>query len=222
MKTNWSVILSLCLSGTVTMAMPVLAQDSVRKLPRQAQSVIYLHVNADKGVECGLLKPWERAAIKAQTLRITQRWSQDDSHHVADAIRDKIAKTQCDDAAMVGWISGSKKGFETEFLSPHLVMYRTMANMETPPKPFTAITQRLDYRDAISRIDAQFAALEASGAKAEGGKSWEDYRAGIAAIVTDSVVAMDSGTDPMSKKMREVQTMMATSAVLVESWLAAP
>ncbi len=175
---------------------------------------------AERGRECDLLTAWQSAAIRVQTLEQTRDWDNDRRQRIGDAINERVAAMACDDAGMTGWIGAASRGFDTEFLPPYLVVYRTLAQMDNPPMTFTAVALRHDFAAAIERIDAKFAELEASGAKAEGGKSWPDYIETTGQWAEQFVQRVNGEETERKMTMDEAAGWIAQSAMVTELWLA--
>lgn len=189
------------------------------RLSSRDRSVILLHVIADKGTECGLLDQWEGMVIKVQARQERQNWDKARRQRAARHIADDLETKTCDDGLVNGWIDAAKRNLSAEGLAPFLVMYQELAKLDMPPAIFDGATQRLDYTDEIARIEAEFERLEASGLKAEGGKEWDEYRAGLKVFLDEAVEALDSGDLNTSRKAGQALTYIATSVRVVETWL---
>lgn len=192
------------------------AQD----LPREGDSVILLHSIASRGLECGLLAPWEAATIRAQTPDIIARWSGAEREVVSARLATRRAEMACDAETLAGWIDATRGGMEAEGLAHFIVIYRALATMDTPPPILDAITGRVDYTAPVAAIDAKLAELERSGAVPEGGASWPEFIARTGEAVTSFAEAIASGT-PASGNMPldRAAAIMAQSAHVTELWL---
>ncbi len=185
----------------------------------KVKSAAFLEVVAAKGAECDLLRPWQATALRALNYRDMENWSAELREELAGETSRRLSETDCDNESMTAWIDGASKGFDSEMLPPYLVAYRAMARMENPPKAFSYITLRTDYAPAIAAIDAKLAALEASGAVAEGGKPWPDYIARTERFVEGFAQTLNSA-DAAGEKADQAAAWLAQAALVVEQWLA--
>ncbi len=192
---------------------------SAQQPSSQVRTAAMLEVFATRGVECGLLRPWQAAALRSANQQDMANWQDERRKTLAPELDRQLAETTCDNQTMRAWIEGASRGFDSEMLPPYLVAYRTLASMETPPKVFTATTLRLDYAPAIAAIDAKLAELEASGATAEGGYSWPDYIARTQSAIEEFVATL-TAADASGGDADEAAAWLAQSALMVELWLA--
>lgn len=196
------------------------APAQAENLPSRDRSVIMLHVIADKGLECGLLNEWESMVIRVQARQERRNWDRDRRQRAAAAIASDVAEKGCDDGLVTGWIDAARPNLSAEGLAPFLVIYQELAKLDTPPEMFDAASLRLDYTDAIDRIEAEFARLEAEGRVAEGGQGWDEYRAGLKVFFDEAVIALAAGEPAASRKSREALNYISFSVRVVETWLA--
>ncbi|MEM9170575.1 MAG: hypothetical protein AAGC56_13100 [Pseudomonadota bacterium] len=184
----------------------------------QIKAAAFMETVATRGLECGLLRPWQASAIRALTLTDLDRRTPAQRAEFAPELDRSLAERSCDDEGVQAWVDAASRGFESEMLAPYLVVYRALAASPAPPKLFTQTATRLQFAPAIAAIDAKLDALAASGLPAEGGKPWPDYIAGVEAAVLDLTAALDDPDAPPAKR-REAAVMAAQSAHIVELWL---
>lgn len=188
-------------------------------LSSQARSLVFVELAAERGLQCGLLTRWQAATLRAQVADAMTDWDAESRSEAARQVKEQAAETPCDSEAITIWIEAARRGLESEYLSPYLVIYRTVARLQPPPEAFSAVALRLDPTPAIAAIDAKLAALEASGATAEGGKPWPDYIAGIESAVQDLVEALRTGHETGGFEPGEAAAYLAQSALITELWL---
>lgn len=221
MRHHKSCLISLCLGLAVALItfadMTAKAQDE--PLSSRDRSVILLHVIADKGTECGLLDQWESMVIKIQARQERRNWDTARRQRAAAIITKDLAEKTCDNSMITGWIDAARPNLSAEGLAPFLVIYQELARLEKPPALFDSATQRLDYTDVIARIESEFSRLQAAGFKAEGGKAWDEYRAGLKPFLDEALASLESGDLSTSRKAREALTYISTSVRVVETWL---
>ncbi len=180
--------------------------------PPKVRSGALVEMIATRGVECGLLKSWQGHALHALALEDRKGWSAELVASLRTETARLIADTDCDAEILTVWIEGASNGFDTEMLPPYLVMYKTLATMEDPPRVFLATSLRLDPAPVIAAIDAKLLELAQSGRKAEGGKDWPDYIADTEAAVLEFVDSLEAeGGD-------QAAAWIAQSALVIEEW----
>lgn len=184
----------------------------------KVRTAAFLEVITIRGVECGLMRPWQAAALRALNRQDMMRWDNESRAQIVPEVERKLAESDCDDEAMRVWIEGSARGFDSEMLPPYLVAYRMLAKMDKPPRVFAATALRLDYAPAIAAIDAKFAELEASGAVAEGGYSWPDYIARTEGFIKEFVATL-ADPEASGTAADDAAAWLAQSAFIVELWL---
>lgn len=208
-------------------ACALLAAASMAPAPARAQgeaspkvrTAAFLEMVATRGRECGRLRSWQAAALRALNLEDMSGWSFAQREAMIAESERQLAEAGCDNEAMTLWIDGARRGFEAEMLAPYLVAYLTLVGYEDPPPLFTKTTTRIRYGPAVQAIRDKLAALEASGAAPEGGGSWEEYidktgtrvRALVAAFANDEA-------DP--RERRDAGAWIGQTAHIVELWLA--
>lgn len=204
--------MALCVGGGAV------AQEG---LPSAVRSNAFVQMVAERGLECGLLKPWESAALAGMVRDDMSRRSEElQAQMEAEAAR-LSAETSCDANALNVWIEGSSPGFEREILPPYLVAYLQLAQMETPLEVFTDTTSLDDYGPAIARIEAKIDALEAEGVMPEGGMSWPAFMDRVEDFVAGFSAMLDSG-DQDSAEIAQAKGMIEKSALITELWLQEP
>lgn len=204
-----AILLSACVVSIVT--------ASAQPIPGSVKTAAFLEVTATRGLECGLLRPWQASALRALNLRDMENWNADRGALLATEVERSIAETSCDDEAMQAWINGARPGFDREFLPPYLIVYRTLVGYEDPPKVFSRTAVRLRYLPVIEAINAKLAAIEASGAVAEGGKSWPDSTKGVQEHARGFVATLTNPEASLAER-DEAAGWIAQSAHIVELW----
>ena len=194
---------------TVAVAQPV---------PSSVRSAAFLEAIATRGLECGLLKPWQASALRALNLSDMERWPETRRASLGDEIKRSLAERDCEDKGVAAWIEGASRGFDSEMLPPYLIVYRSLAQLENPPAVFSSTTTRLRYDPAIEAINSKLSALEASDMKPEGGGQWPEYIAGIEKAAGDFVATLANENAAPSER-DQASVWIAQSAHIVELWL---
>jgi hypothetical protein len=211
-------IRSLILLVSLALAPPAAAQNS--GLPGQQQSAVLVELMADRGLDCGLLRPWQAASLRIQTREAMARFDEAGRAAVAAEIDARRPKTGCDDPLLNAWIAGAEPNFEREYLPELLEGYRAFARQDAPPAVFLEAAARTDYAAALALIDAKLAALEAAGVRPAGQTSWRalaERQAGFAAQISAAI----SGTGDAGRFSREQAAQIAEDVAHVgELWLA--
>jgi len=209
--------------ATAAMAMAVLAGGpaAAQGLPGQERSFALVSMFAERGDDCGLLRPWQAATLRAQVEEASRGWDGDTLARVMEERARLIAETACDSELLNAWIEAAQEGFDAEYLPPYLVVYRALARMDEPPAAFTAVTLRLDYAPAIDAIGSHLDAMAASGRPAEGGKPWPEFIARTEAFALEFAARLeDEGDVADSRYSRgEAAGWLAQSALVTELWL---
>lgn len=203
--------LSLAVSGGLV--------AQAQEVSPRVRTAAFIEVAAARGLDCGLLRPWQAAALRALNLRDMGGWTPERRAELLAEVRRRASETACDDAALNEWIEGSRPGFDREMLPPYLVVYRTLAGEEVPPGVFSHTALRVDYGPAVDAIDAKLAALEAAGVVPEGGKPWPEYIARTNAFVSQFLETLaDPDTPPAEAD--QAASWLAQTAHIIELWLA--
>lgn len=203
--------------AAILSAGPAAAQNN--GLPTRAQSVILMNFIADKGLECGLARPWQAALIEAMVLQETLQFDAGQRAEMAALAAERSAEADCDNGMLTAYLDAALPNLEAEGLSNYLVIYRAFAEMETRPAVFEHIALRDDYAPAVAAIGEKLAALEASGAVPDGGGSWDAFIAGTAEAAGE-LAGMLTGENPDARySPDEAAALIAQTALIVELWL---
>ena len=203
---------ALIFAGLTLIAPPAAAQDS---LPSHDESVALLHVIALKGSECGLLRPWEAATVQALADQGSLGWEPGRRQAMERQKQARLSRTACDAPVLNVWIDGARPGLEGEYLSLHLVVYRTLLSLPEASGPVSRAVHRTTPGADIAAIDAQLARLEAAGAAPDGGGPWPEFIARTSAAVERYVPMLDRGEAPA-----EVAFLIPRAIAISELWLA--
>ncbi len=198
-------------------AAPLRAQQA----PPDPASYIFLATVADRGLNCGLLKPWQVAAILSEAGRLLNAFEEADRDGVIAQATEQAAATPCDDAGVNQWIQGATPGIEREWLPPNLALYRALATMDEPPQLFLDIVGDTDLTSAVASIDAQIASFEIGGLVAEGGLAWDDYLSQIADVAAQ-IVSAAAGEPDAAFPQDDATSYIVDAAVIVTLWLSDP
>jgi hypothetical protein len=87
--------------------------------------------------------------------------------------------------------------------------------MQAPPDAFREAATRASPAADIAAIDAKLAALEASGARPDGGGPWPEFIASTSAAVEQFAPMLDQGEAPA-----EVAFLVPRAIAIAELWLA--
>lgn len=207
---------------TTAFAAAVLAATAAGAQDRDPDldGAVFIEVMSQRGAECGLLRPWQAWTLDAQTAELMQAWSAERRAEAAARIAAQAAETPCDNAGLTGWIAAASAGFEREYLPPFLVVYRTLATEETPLTLFSSLSRIDDRAAAVAMIDAQFAALEASGARAEGGKTWPEFIARTETFASGFADQLRGAAPEDPRQTADAAaSWIALSVIITELWL---
>ena len=193
-------------------------QANADPIPGQVKSALFLEAVATRGLECGLLEPWQASSLRALNIQDMERWSQERRNLFDSEIDRSLSNRSCDDEAIAAWIEGASRGFDVEMLPPYLIVYRTLVGYETPPTVFRNTTTRLRYGPAVSAINDKLTELAASGHKPEGGGPWPDYITGIEDAAREFVSTLADKEADLQKR-NQASAWIAQSAHIVELWL---
>lgn len=203
--------LSLVISGVFAAA--------AQEVSPRVRTAAFIEVAAARGLDCGLMRPWQAAALRALNLRDMEGWTPERRAEVVAEVQRRVAETACDDEALNVWIEGSRPGFDREMLPPYLVVYMTLAGAEAPPRVFSQTALRIDYTPAVDAIEAKLAALEAAGVVPEGGRPWPEYIDRTQAFVSRFVETL-ADPDAPPAEVDQAAAWLAQTAHVVELWLA--
>lgn len=203
-------MVKLIVASLIALAAPMVAAGD--PISQRVKSNALIETIAQRGQACGLLSDWEALSLKAMALEDRSRLDPEQQIQVGHVVQDKLSGMSCDDELLNVWIDGARRGFDTEMLPPYLVVYRTMATMEMPPKVFSATSLRRDYAPVLQAIDDKLSSLSTSGHLAEGGKPWPEYIAGTEQAAREFASSLESeGGD-------QAAGWIAQSALIVEAW----
>ena len=181
-------------------------------VPANVRAAAFVEMIAVRGVDCGHLEIWQGQALRALALEDRRSWTASRVEALKAETARLLDETDCDSEALTVWIEGARAGFDYEMLPPYLVAYKTLSEMDSPPRVFLATSLRLDHTPVIAAIDTKLEILAASGRKAEGGKDWSVYAADTRAAVLDLSNSLEAeGGD-------QAAAWIAQSALIVEQW----
>ena len=198
---------------------PSTQSGSELQLTNAMQATALLQVIEQRGLECGLLSKWRAATLRAQILDAMSEWNTDKRDAAAAHTQTLAAQTGCDAALLTNWISMASRGFDSEYLPPYLIIYRTLAMMETRPAVFEAAALRYRFAPAIAAIDAKIAALEAEGRVPDGGGSWPDFVAKTSNHTRSLAVTLNGEADDARYSADQAAAFFAQAALITELWL---
>lgn len=202
----------------VTLTLALAPHALAQGLPGQEDSLVLVSIIAERGEDCGLLHDWESAGLQAQVIEGIRQRDDDSRARIIENRQTRLAEMDCSDELLNAWIEGARPNLGYEVLPPYLIVYRTMARMETPPTVFTATALRLDYTPVIAAIDRHLDMLESSGRPAEGGADWPEYVSGIEAHAAE-FAALVTGEGPEGRTSRDQAAgWIAQSALITEMW----
>lgn len=192
-------------------ANPTFAQG----LPNQVQSVVLLNIIAAKGAECGMLRPWEATIVSSLAEQETLNWDEERKAAAAAETETRLGETNCETPVVSSWIEGARPGIASEYLSLYIVVYRTLLEMDDPPQIFEDLAMRDTPDEDIAAIDDALAAMEASGARPDGGGPWSQFIERTEEAVQQFVPMLDAGEAPP-----DVAFLMPKAITISELWLA--
>jgi len=198
--------------AVLAMAVAACATVAADPVPSKVRSGAFVEMVAQRGVECGLLKRWQDLSLRALSLQDRNGWAEEDVAALRAETARLVSATACDAESLTLWIEESRKGFDSEMLPPYLVAYKTLAEMDAPPRVFSATSLRLDKAPVLAAIDRKLEALAASGRPAEGGKPWPEYIDRTSAAILGFAGSLEAeGGD-------EAAAWIAQSGMIVEIW----
>jgi len=202
------------------MALALLASTNAaaQNVSSKVKTAAFLETIATRGAECGLLRPWQAASLRALNLHDMKDWPVERRIMLPAEVARQLVETDCETQAMTLWIEASSKGFDSEMLPPYLVVYRRLAQSAAPPPIFTQTAARVRFAPAIDAINKKLAYLEASGAVAEGGKPWPEYITNTEEAAAEFATLLDDETAPLDRR-NEAAGWIAQSVHIVELWL---
>jgi hypothetical protein len=207
------------LFAAVAASASLLASAAAQELPSQFRSLVFLDALAIRGEACGLLAPWQGAALAAQVDDATRGWDETHRTQLDTDAAARAAALGCDDEGMNVWINGAQRGMESEILAHYIVAYRALSQMNPPPAPFVEASTRGDHAGASAAIEQKLQELQASGAVPEGGHPWPDFIARTSAGVTEMARAYDAGEPPPRASREQAEAWFRDSARITELWL---
>lgn len=206
-------MVKLMTASLIALAAPLAATGD--PVSQRVDANALIETIAQRGQTCGLLSDWEALSLKAMALEDRKRLDTEQQNQVGQVVQEKLSGMSCDDELLNIWIDGARPGFNIEMLPPYLIVYRSMAKMETPPKLFSATSLRLDYTPVLQAIERKLSSLSASGHLAEGGKPWPEYIAGTEQAAREFAKTLETeGGD-------QAAAWIAQSALIVEAWFQA-
>jgi hypothetical protein len=192
------------------------APSAAQGLPSRDQSVVLLNTIALKGAECGLLRQWEAAIVRSMAEQDMLSWDGPRRARVAAETDARLTDTNCDTPSFVSeWIEGARRGIATEQLSLYLVIYSTMLQMDDPPMIFNELAERDSPAVDIAKIEEALVAIEASGARPDGGGPWPQFIERTSGAVREFAPLLDAGEAPP-----EVAFVIPNAIAITELWLA--
>lgn len=195
---------------------PALAET----LNPRLRSAVFMEVISARGVECGLLAPWEGAALRVQMIEELSRLSEADRAAVTEAAAVRGAQTPCDSPSITTWIEAAQPNMDTEMLPPHLLVYRALTERDPRPDFFTARTGTVDVAAVRAAVDAKIADYAASGARFEGGKPWDAYATRTGEQI-EAVIGAATGTGPAGFPPERARAMLEQAIEITHIWAGA-
>jgi hypothetical protein len=200
------------------LAAPLAAQNS--GLPNPVETVVVMELIVERGLECGLLRPWQGAGLRIQIRQDRERLDEAEHAQVAREVEARRPDMGCDDGLLTTWIGAAGPNMEREFLPELLTAYRALALLADVPAPFIEASGRDDFEEAIARVDDKLAELEASGVRPPGGMTWEELEVRQAGAVAEFATVMAGGGTEGSPSVAQAERLVRDVAVVVELWLA--
>jgi hypothetical protein len=202
------------------LALPILLAAAAPAAAQQPDpAFVFVVATGERGLECGLLAPWESEVILTETGRIMAGLSDTQRQIVAEAAAAQADATPCDDPALTGWIAGARPGIIGEWLSPHLALFHALASMQPLPAEFAAAIGDVDLAAANAAIEAQFAAFNGEHVRPEGALDWPAFQTmidGVAEQIVDAAEGRAGGPFTAGESV----TYIDDAATIVLLWLA--
>lgn len=197
---------------------PLVAQNN--GLPSRQQSAVLVELIADRGLDCGLLRPWQAASLRMQTRDEIASFDEAGRAAIAKELDARRPLMGCDDGLLTTWIESAGPNMEREALPELLAGYRALALLDPTPATFVKAAGREDFADALVLIDAKLAAMEAAGIQPAGQMSWPalaERQAGFAAQIGATI----AGTGEAGRFSPEQAAQIAEDVARIgELWLA--
>jgi hypothetical protein len=202
----------------LSVAVPLGAQNN--GLPSQQQSAVLMTLIADRGEECALLRPWQAESLRVQNRDLILRFDDAAREAVERDIEARRPAMGCDDGLLVAWTAGAGPNFEQEYLPELLGAYRAFAVQSSPPEIFLTLVGREDHTEAIGRIDAKLAEMEAAGVRPPSGMTWPQLleRQATAAGEISAAIAGSPTTERFTREQAE--GLVGDVVTVVELWMA--
>jgi hypothetical protein len=191
-------------------------------LPSQQESAVLIELIAERGEDCDLLRPWQAASLRMQTRDLVARYDESVRARIREEIAVRRLGMTCEDPILTTWIGAAGPNFEPEYLPELLAGYRALALSKPPMAAFTAVTGRTDYADALARINAKLAELEAAGVRPPGGMSWQALADRQAVFAAQIAAAAANGGEPGRFSPQEAVRIAEDVARITELWLLDP
>lgn len=196
----------------VLLVCTITSAASAERISSQVKSNALIEVIAERGLECNLLKRWQNLSLRALALEDRRRWDDEKRAQLATTRIAQGRYMSCDSEILNVWIEGARQGFDYEMLPPYLVVYETMASLDSPPHVFAAVSLRADRAPVLDAVRAELTALAASGRLAEGGKAWPEY------IESTRAHALSFASQLEAEGGDQAAAWIAQSAMIVETW----
>jgi len=199
--------------AALVVATPAFAQ------PIGATSYILIAGYADKGEACGLIAPWEAAAMRAEARRFLGTLPADERRGLVATTAASTEALVCDDPTMVEFLATARPGIEREWLPQHLALFHALAGIDRMPMAFLATALPIEFEPAIAIIEQQFAAWQAAGIQLEGAASYDEYLAAVrdfAIILTQTLNGIATEFTP-----DEAAATVAEAGLVGRLWLLA-
>jgi len=199
-------------------AVPLSAQNN--GLPNQQQSAVLMTLIADRGEECGLLRPWQAESLRIQNRDLIERLGEEGREAVAREIETRRPAMGCDDGLLVSWTDAAGPNFEQEYLPELLGAYRAFALQPSPPAIFLESAGRQDFSEVLTRIDAKLAEMEAAGVRPPSGMTWPQLleRQATAAAEIRTAIAEDAQDGRFTRAQGE--GLVRDIVTITELWMA--
>lgn len=193
------------------------AQDN--ETPRQYRSLVFVETIARRGLECGLLRPWQSAALSVQVNDAAHAWTEPQRARLDADATAQAADMACEDETLNVWIEGAGRGFESEMLAHFIVIYAALSEMSPQITLFRETTRLEHHTQARDAIAAKLAELEAAGAIPEGGGPWPHFIEQTSSAATEIARGYESGALPERYTPAQIEALITGSVRVAELWL---